>query len=239
MDRSDQSSGRAERRYVEVAQGVLSALARGEFAVGERLPPDRDLAVRFGVSRPVAREALLVLELIGVVDIRHGDGVYVLGPPARIGSSEGPALDVQPRELIEGRRVLEPGVCSFAAARMSAADIERIGQDIEEMAGIVDDLDQLPRFTQLGLQFHSDLAIGCGNSMLSGLVHQLVDTERHPLWALINQHAMSSTAARRGQVKEHRAILQAVIARDPELAASEMRGHLQQLESAIFRPPGS
>ena len=58
MDRSDQS-GRAGRRYVEVAQGVLSALARGEFAAGERMPPDRDLAVRFGVSRPVAREALL------------------------------------------------------------------------------------------------------------------------------------------------------------------------------------
>src|ERR1700742_3382492 len=157
--------------------------------------------------RPVAREALLVLELIGVVDIRHGDGVYVLGSPARIGSAEGPALDVPPRELIEGRRMLEPGVCSLAAARMSATDIERIGQGVEEMAGLVDDLDQLPRFTQLGLQFHSDLTLGCGNTLLSDLVCQLVDTERHPLWTLINQHAMSTTAARQGQVEEHRAIL--------------------------------
>jgi DNA-binding FadR family transcriptional regulator len=238
MDRSDQS-GRAGRRYVEVAQGVLSALARGEFAAGERMPPDRDLAVRFGVSRPVAREALLVLELIGVVDIRHGDGVYVLGSPARIGSAEGPALDVPPRELIEGRRMLEPGVCSLAAERMSAADIERIGQGVEEMAGLVDDLDQLPRFTQLGLQFHSDLTLGCGNTLLSDLVCQLVDTERHPLWTLINQHAMSTTAARQGQVEEHRAILRAITDRDPELAASEMRSHLHLLESVILRPPGN
>ncbi|GAB3391692.1 FCD domain-containing protein [Humibacter soli] len=228
---------RSRRRYVEVAHSLLTAFAKKEFAVGDRLPPDRDLGVRFGVSRTVAREALLVLELIGVVEIRHGDGVYLLGSPVRIGGTEGSALDVPPRELIESRIVLEPSVSRMAAERMSADDLARIRADLDTMETLVDDLDQMPLFITLGLRFHVDVARACGNSLLGDMVGQLVDAEHHPLWMLINQHAMATAENRQSQIDEHRALLDAIAAGDPDAAAQAMRAHLSGLDATIFPYP--
>jgi GntR family uxuAB operon transcriptional repressor len=228
---------RSRRRYVEVAHRLLNAFAQNEFAVADRLPTDHELAARFGVSRPVVREALLVLELIGVVEIRHGDGVYLLGSPMRIGGTEGSALDVPPRELIESRTVLEPSVSRMAAERMSDDDIARVRADLDAMQSIAHDLRRMPDFVTLGLRFHTDIARACGNSLLADLVGQLVDTEHHPLWMLINQHAMAPVENRQSQIDEHRALLDAIARRDPDAAAHAMRAHLSGLEAMIFRTP--
>src|SRR5689334_14133503 len=107
MQTSDQSTAAGQRRYLAVAQHLLMAIARGDFSAGDRLPPDREIATSAGVSRPTAREALLALELVGAVEVRHGDGAYVRGPQARVGGVHGSPLDAPPRELIETRRTLE------------------------------------------------------------------------------------------------------------------------------------
>ncbi|MDQ2826537.1 MAG: FCD domain-containing protein [Actinomycetota bacterium] len=209
-------------------------IARGDFAVGDRLPPDREIAANAGVSRPTAREALLALELIGAVEVRHGDGAYVRGPQARVGGPDGSPLDAPPRELIETRRTLEPSVAAVAARRIGPTTLAALSRNVDEAADLVDDAQELPRFIALGLRFHADLAPGCGNGLLADIVVQLVDVEMHPLWALVNQQAMSSAEARRGQVADHRAILTALASGDPARAEAAMRSHLSALDAAIF-----
>jgi DNA-binding FadR family transcriptional regulator len=236
MGSSDQSASRPGRRYIGVAQDVLGAVAAGRFGVGERLPTDRELAVQHGVSRATAREAVLALELIGVVEVRHGDGVYLRTGPVRVGGLESPALGGPPQELIESRRVVEPAVAELVATRIRAEDLEVLADELAEAEEIVRDPLSLPRFMELGLHFHSRLAAGCGNSLLTQVVTSFVDAEAHPLWTLVNQHAMGSTEARLGQLSEHQAVFGAVRDGDGAAARDAMRHHLGHLADIIFSP---
>lgn len=210
------------------------SIAQGDYAAGDRLPPDREIAARTGVSRPTAREALLALELIGAVEVRHGDGAYVSGPSAQVGGTSGSPLDAPPRELIETRRTLEPAVAAFAAVRITSERLAALRRNIDESSELSHEPAQMPRFISLGLSFHADLAPGCGNSLLADIVAQLVNVEMHPLWALVNQQAMSSLTARESQMADHRAILEAIAAGDPSRARGAMSAHLIALDSAIF-----
>ena len=237
---SDQSEQpRAPRLYLSVAQDLLTAMAAGEYVLGVRMPGDRELAARLGVSRTTVREAILALELIGAVEVRHGDGTYVRGPHAGVAAIEGSALDVAPRELIESRRALEPVVASFAATRIDTDRLRGLTRDLDEATEIVAEPSRIPRFMELGLRFHSDLALGCGNALLAGIVGQLVDAETHPLWLLVNQHAVSSLQAREGQLRQHREVLGAIASGDAAHAAQAMAAHLASVDAVIFNPAAS
>lgn len=232
MQRSDQSRSRL---YVEVAQQLLTSIAAGEYVPGTRIPGDRELAERLEVSRATAREAILALELIGAVEVRHGDGTYVR-VPAGVTPIEGSALDVPPRELIEARRSVEPVVASLAATRIGSDAFDRLRRDLDEAAEIVADPVALPRFMELGLRFHAEVAAGCGNSLLAGIVGELVNTELHPLWVLVNQLAVSSLTAREGQLAQHIEVIEAIGAGDGPAAARAMGEHLASVDKVIFFP---
>ncbi len=233
MHSSDQSG---QRRYLAVAQALLADITGGRYGSGDRLPADRQLAETFGVSRATAREAQLVLEVIGAVEVRHGDGAFVRWPLAQVGGVDGSPLDAPPRELIETRRCIEPVVARLAATRISTDALAELRRNVDEATEMVDDDAALPRFMEVGLLFHAELAPGCGNAMLADIVSQLVNAELHPLWALINQQAMATKSARHGQLREHRDVLDAIAAGDPARAEQVMTAHLQSLDTAIFHP---
>lgn len=237
MKRSDHS--KSARLYLSVAQDLLTAMAAGEYVPGVRMPGDRELSARLDVSRATVREAILALELIGAVDVRHGDGTYVRGPHAGVAGIEGSALDVAPRELIEARRTLEPVVASLAAMRIETDLLRRLTRDVDEATEIVADPAHLARFMELGLRFHADLALGCGNSLLASIVGQFVSAETHPLWLLVNQHAVSSLAAREGQLRQHREVLAAVASGNAPRAEHAMTVHLTSVDAVIFHPTTS
>jgi DNA-binding GntR family transcriptional regulator len=87
---------------------------------------------------------------------------------------------------------------------------------------------------EVGLQFHADLAPGCGNSLLADIVRQLVNSGSHPLWALVNQQGLPDSASRQRQVDEHRAVLDAVRRGDSEEATAMMQDHLVGLGNILF-----
>ncbi len=238
MQRSDQatSGSSSQRRYLVVAQDLLAAIAQGGYPAGSRLPAEREIALRAGVSRPTAREALLVLELIGAVKVRHGDGAFVCGSQAFVGGVDGSPLDTPPRELIETRCTLEPMVAGLAARRITSDTLDAVHRNVDEAAELVAESAALPRFIALGLRFHAEVAPGCGNTLLADIVIQLVNVENHPLWALVNQQAMSSVGARENQITDHRTVIAAIAGGDSTRAETAMRQHLLTLKATIFDP---
>ena len=104
-------SVKVQRLYLQVADQLMELIRGGSLKSGERLPSERDLAEQFGVSRPTIREAMIALEIAGLVEIRSGSGVYVL--EARDKSS--PQVDDQgpgPFEILEARRLIEGEACA-------------------------------------------------------------------------------------------------------------------------------
>ena len=108
------------RLYLEVATQIEQQIQNGQIRPGERLPSERDLAGRFEVSRPTIREAMIALEIAGLVDIKTGSGIYVLAQtetlvPRSLDDVPGPF------EILEARQLIEPQADSLAAARISSA----------------------------------------------------------------------------------------------------------------------
>src|SRR4051812_31963066 len=106
-----------QRLYERIAKQLANEIAHGDYKIGQRLPSERELAQSFSVSRPTIREAIIALELDGLVDVRTGSGVYVMAkePP----SGKAGVTDIGPFELLEARRAVEGEVCALAAERIN------------------------------------------------------------------------------------------------------------------------
>jgi len=213
---------RVQRLYVQVAQQLRGLIADGSLRAGQRLPSERDLAVQFGVSRPTIREAMIALEVAGLVEVRSGSGVYVLeqrGSPAQVADSE-----PGPFEIIEARKLIEGETCALAAERITPAQLDELRALVREMADArhVEDAEQADQ------RFHCLIAEAAGNSALTAAVAWL--------WRLRNESEISTLFHRRvraeGQrpiVADHEAIL-AALARGDGVAAREAMGrHLQRV----------
>ena len=113
------------RLYHQVADQIRVVIDQGGFTPGTRLPPERELALQLGVSRPSLREALLALEIQGRVEIRMGSGVYVCAAPSA-SPSEPIALGDSPSELMQARSVFEGSVINLALARVTKEGLDRV-----------------------------------------------------------------------------------------------------------------
>src|SRR5262250_1560056 len=104
------------RLYRQIAEQIRALIRSGEFSAGSRLPPERDLARQLGVSRPSVREALIALEVEGLVEVRIGSGIYVLGPRANGEIATEVDATSGPFELLRARWIIE-GECAALAAK--------------------------------------------------------------------------------------------------------------------------
>lgn len=225
------------RRYLQVALQILEGIGSGATPLGSRLPSDRELAAMMGVSRLTVREAVLALEVVGVLQVRSGDGTYVTHDGTSSTKLNGLLSNrdfpVPTAEVLEARSIVEPAAVGLVTVRASSDELD----EIEELLEIADDLVENPAdlgaFVSIGLQFHASLVRLCGNAHLSTFLNALVDLEEHPLWTLLNAHAMQDIQSRRGQVEEHRAILTAIRDHDANRATALMADHLRHLGGAV------
>lgn len=232
--------GNGGRRYYAVARDILSAIADGRLNEGDRLPNERRLAAMCNASRPTVRDALLALELLGVVDVRPGSGAYVAGVSPHVHDLASLRFGTPPRELIEAREQIEPGVARLCATRLNEADIADLAHLIDRCQGEAQRApEDVPEsFLDLSLQFHSELAARCGNAILAKLTQQLVDAAAHPLWMIANGMYVRTAESRAAQIAEHRRVLDALERRDAELAAACMAEHLEGLSRGVFGQRG-
>lgn len=218
---------KAQRLYLQVAGQLQELISRGVFNVGDRLPSERDLATQFEVSRPTIREAMIALEIAGVVEVRSGSGVYVLAPadkPPSLGNDPGPF------EILEARRLIEGETCALAAQRIS----DRQLQGLREL------LDQMERESESAEvaevadgEFHRLIAEAAGNSALSAIVGWLWDLRRESAVST-RFHQRVRDEGSRPVVSDHRAVLEALEARDPIEARRAMDRHLQRVVDKLL-----
>jgi DNA-binding FadR family transcriptional regulator len=212
-----------QRLYRQIADQLRALLTKGEYAVGTRLPAERDLAKQLGVSRPSVREALIALEVDGWVEIRTGSGVYALDRSHR---KKVPAAEAEwgPLELIRARRVVEGETAAIAAALGKRKHIDAMSRAIESMREMAD-RNLMPLDGDRA--FHLAIVDACGNAVLAETVQNFWDSRRGPIFSRLGGY-FETVKSWRSAIDEHVAIRDAIAARNPEAARAAMHAHMDK-----------
>ena len=213
-----------QRLYRQIAEQLRAGMLSGEYAVGSRLPAERELAVLLGVSRPSVREALIALEVEGWVEVRTGSGIYVLA--RGLGSKDTPvaAAEWGPLELIRARRVVEGETAALAATLALPEHLSAMDQALQTMREEAA-LGQPP--LEGDRAFHSAIVQACGNAVLIETVHSYWDARRGHLFTRLGGY-FETPRSWRTALKEHQAILAAIRAQDPTAARAAMHAHMDK-----------
>lgn len=216
-----------KRLYRQIAEQLRSLITAGEFAVGTRLPAERDLAKQLGVSRPSVREALIAMEVEGWVEVRTGSGIYVLdrNMPAGPGShtrTQIAADEWGPLELIRARRVVEGETAAMAAAQSNGSQIAAMTEAIESMKH---DADRGVMPLDGDRAFHTAIVEACDNVVLIETVQNFWDARRGPLFERLGGY-FETVHSWRAAIVEHEAILAAIRNHDTAGARLAMHQHM-------------
>ena len=221
----------SERLYVLVARRIADYIGQGNAQPGDKLPSERDLAERLNVSRPTVREAMIALEVSGVIEVRKGSGIYVAS-----GGRSNPLRDegIGPFHILELRLMVEPEAAALAAERMTPAQVQGLRDIVDDMARTAES----PERETVDARFHVALAHGTENAAIVGTIEWL--------WNLRAQSAQSRgfhrTILSEGiypVIDEHRAIVEAVASGSADAARQAMRDHLTAATEAAARHFGS
>ena len=211
-----------KRLYRQIADQLAQLIARGEFPAGTRLPAERELAASFGVSRASVREAIISLEMSGLVEVRVGTGIFVTHAEAagRPRGDAGPG----PFELLAARKLLEGEIAALAARNARAQDVAALQASVARLESHLDDFAAREAEDR---DFHLLLAKATGNGSLELVVEGLWN-QRAELWGRLQRHFHTNDLAVR-TIRDHAAIAAAVAAKDPDAARAAMHRHLTRV----------
>lgn len=214
-----------------LAQRIRGMIQRGDYTQGDRLPPIMEMARRFGVGHPTIREALKKLETMGIVEIRHGSGVYVtrsddvlvLASPDYAGAVTKKLL----LDLIHTRIPLEMHSVSEAIKNATLEDLVELRRTLNTAGQNLGNDDVL---NEVNMSFHRQIARASGNNVLTQLLDVL-----HDLFTEEQRIILGIFGSRERDHQEHLAILEALELRDEKLAVERMRKHLEGVGDSIER----
>jgi len=226
---------RSSRLYEQIVQQVEESIQRGALKPGDKLPPERDLAEQFGVSRTAVREAVKALREKGMVEAYPGRGTFVMelsSHPIRLsldrmvkaGQGEGS------RYLTEVREMMEPEIAAMAAERADGEDLAALRECVAVMDGAKRDPDA---FIEADLDFHLALAEAAANPIILSLIDSIVGLLREQRMGIFQVEG----GPERGQY-HHKRILEAVEHRDSGGAREAMKAHMRQVREDSRRARG-
>jgi GntR family transcriptional repressor for pyruvate dehydrogenase complex len=218
----------SQRLYQRIADQIGEMIRDGEFPPGHRLPPERDLSKMLGVSRPVVREAMIALEIAGLVEVRTGSGTYVRDS-AEVAAIAGVDAGHSPTDIISARMVIESEIARIAAAKLTDADIAELDALMERMNR---EHDEGLSGYEGDLAFHLRIAEATGNLVLATVIERLWQDQHAPVFALMSERTRLPENWEPTR-KAHAAIFDALVRRDPDAAAASMRAHLEQVLTVL------
>ncbi|MDR7469233.1 MAG: FadR/GntR family transcriptional regulator [Armatimonadota bacterium] len=222
---------RRTRVYEAVAAQIQAQIAEGRLRPGDRLPPERELAEAFGVSRDSVRDAIRVLELAGLVVPRQGEGTVVRELTLDSVVSPLASALLQRRDLLfdllDARRIIEPALAYRAAQRASEEDIRAMAEILRRQAAKV-------RVGEPGIDedtaFHYRLATAARNQVILKVMDVLMDLLREG-----RARSLQVQGRPQRSLEGHRRILAALRRRDPAGAQRAMEQHLEEIGQILQR----
>lgn len=219
-----------KRLYLQIAEQLADLINRGQIPPSERLPAERDLAAKFDVSRQTVREALIALEVSGLVEIKPGSGVYVLKSAAiksSLISEDAPG----PLEIMEARLVVEGEAAFLAAERISNEELLKLKVYLRQMERLVEDK-HTAEAELVDRKFHQLIAEATRNSAICTMIDWL--------WELRNSSEISRVFAKKVRelgakpnIQAHFDICEQLSRRDGVGAKKAMQAHLSQVADAF------
>ncbi|MBR0311743.1 MAG: FadR family transcriptional regulator [Oscillospiraceae bacterium] len=209
--------------YIQIYNQLHEAIVSGQYAVGEKLPSEKDLCMMFNVSRVPVREALCALELNGLIDSMQGAGYYV----KKLSSAPGePMEDVEPQDIIRARMILEPDVARLAAEQINEEQRAELRDIITRFK---QEAEQDVYTTTVDKEFHLFLARTSGNTLYLRAMKMIFQTMEQRMWELILNRTVATQKYREQNNREHLHIAQAVLDGRSDDAYAFMKNHMEQL----------
>jgi len=213
------------KRRGEVVEQLRSLLQSGEFLPGSKLPPERALAVRLGVGRPALREAIKALSILDLLESRRGAGTFVKAQ-TELSARWPPKPDLDGThfellDLLEVRKMFEPRAAWLAATRATQKDLREIESARRTLEAAGDDWQ---RIVDLDLELHAAIIRAAGNAVLTW-IHQMLTP------AMLKSRKVTARSApdRSRMYRDHNAIVEAILKRQPDLAERAMMEHLHTI----------
>ncbi len=220
-----------------LAQGILALMREEQLKPGERLPSVRDLSNHFQVAVPTLREAIRRLEAFGIVEIKHGSGIFVrtAHPSLMLANPTAHAIDTQTiLDLLETRILFEPHCAECAARKPDSPEVTALTGILDRAEASLNNDDAM--LQDANMAFHIGVATCAGNVVLAQvmtLLSEIYSSEQSVMLTVSNQRLQDH--------RQHCAILTAIQMGDPDLAGKLMRDHLLSVRRTIAErlPPVS
>jgi len=215
------------RLYEQVAEQIMSWVRDNGLKAGDKLRPERELAVSLGVSRATVRQALVALEVIGVVAVRHGDGAVLADA-----SGSAKVLDAiraharRIPDVIDARDALETKIAALAAVRRTGDDLARIDDALEVMAK---DLEEGGRGLTGDELFHAAVTVAAHSSLLAGMMAEISDLVLETRIESLGQPGRPADS-----LAAHRRIADAIRDGDAPGAATAMHDHVEMVSDVAL-----
>jgi GntR family transcriptional repressor for pyruvate dehydrogenase complex len=213
------------------ARALISFIATNGLKPGDQLPSEPHLVQMTGVSRLPLREALSMLKGLGVVEARHGKGVFV--KPLDMASTFGmlsPLLraqsEIEIRHIVEVRAHLEPAIASLAAQQRTSADVATLDGCLRRMQ---ENVDERERFVEPDMAFHQELARCTRNPVFHVIMASITD-----LLCEVQVRYPDNIASRRASLQFHARVMEAVKERDSAAAAQAMTEHIRNVGERLW-----
>jgi DNA-binding FadR family transcriptional regulator len=218
--------------YERICDRIIEAIREGRWHPGERMPPERELAEALGVSRPSLREALGALQILGVLETKHGSGTWVVANAIEVVAQSPPAnllgvdADVSPVAVLQARLTIEPAIAGFAALRPTP------DPRIEELLGMMSGARDLENSTHRAVWndadrlFHRQIAALTGNPVFLAFADRLAFVQGQPLWRRLRDEMLVVPGRIEASIDEHERIHSAIARGDPDAARSAAYDHL-------------
>lgn len=221
----------SRRLYQQLASELKRRIEADEYRVGDKLPAERLIAEEMEVSRTVVREAIIMLEVEGYVEVRKGSGIHVVSNQQQNRKSPPSQLEFAsfgPFELLQARQLIESNVAEFAATQVTRQDIMAL-MAIQEKARQEDH----SRDSEWDMHFHVRIAQSTQNSALAAIVEKMWLHRLHnPYWLKLHEHIDARNIT--SWCDDHDQILKALMRKDPAASKLAMWQHLENTKQMLF-----
>jgi GntR family transcriptional repressor for pyruvate dehydrogenase complex len=214
----------------EIADRLIKQILEGRYDFGARLPPERDIARLLGVGRPSVREAIRILSVLGLIEVRPGEGTFVVDKHAAfVAKAFSWTALLDPRtiqDVVETRTAIESELAGLTASRAGEETLSALAGFVDEMRASSGDVE---RFSAADLNFHLTIAEAAGNTTLSRLLFATQSLLRE--WI---QRALSKQTTYGRAIDQHAVILKAIRDRDVLRARHETRIHVEEMGELLM-----